>query len=161
MINQFWQYLMRIVAAAMLVALAQSVLSAPRIKKIAALAGGAVLLLTVLSPLVSIDVGDVSFSIETLEPEAAEAFSNMKTEWTEELNGIIKRTTETYILDKAEEVGAVISAEVTVTVCEQGYSYPSGVCIAGTASAGQKQTLTEYMEQELGIPAERQVWKTI
>lgn len=161
MMERLWDYFMGIVAAAMLVAVAQSVLSTPRIRKIAALCGGAVLLLTVLSPLVDVQLGELSFSMEKLEPESAAAFSQMQDERTAQMNAIIKRTTETYILDKAEQIGAVISVEVTLAASEDGYNYPSGVTIAGAVTAHQKQVLTAYLAQELGIPAERQVWKTI
>lgn len=158
MIARLCGYIMTIVAAGMLVAMAQSLLTLPRMKKIAALSGGAILMLTVLSPLVSLDLEKLSLDSLQIDTKVLE---QMQEESTKNVNDIIKRTTEEYILDKATEVGAVISVEVTVATADAGYGYPYSATIAGVVSTAQKKTLMDCLSNELGIPEQRQVWKTI
>ena len=76
------------------------------------------------------------------------------------LKSVIESDCETYILDKAEEIGisglhANVSAEI-----EDGedYPYPYSVELGGEAEGEQRKRLSSYIEGELGIPAERQDW---
>lgn len=151
-------YIMMLVAAGIIVAVGQSMLTMPRMKKIAALSGGAILTLTVLSPLVNLNLDEISLKLDTIDGQSLE---QMQEESTKNVNDIIKRTTEAYILDKATEVGAVISVEVTIATAEEGYGYPYSATIAGVVSTEQKKTLADCLSRELGIPEQRQVWKTI
>lgn len=158
MITKICGYIMTLVAAGMLVAVGQSVLSMPRMKKIAALSGGAILMLAALSPLVDLKLDEIALEFDSIDTKSLE---QMQEESTKNVNDIIKRTTESYILDKATEVGAVISVEVTVATADGGYGYPYSATIAGIVSVEQKKTLSDCLSRELGIPEQRQVWKTI
>ena len=67
---------------------------------------------------------------------------------------IIKQKTETYILDKANALGA----EITVQVVLEDY-IPAGVTIMGDVSPFVKSNLSASITQELNIPPEEQIWK--
>ncbi len=158
MISKLCGYVMTLVAAGMLVAMSQSMLTLGRMKKIAALAGGTVLVLTALTPLVNLELGDLSW--DGLDVDTT-LIDQMQEDTINQRNRIIKEKTETYILDKAKELGAAISADVTVAMAEAGYGYPYSVRVTGVLSASQKEALSSYMAEELGIPKQRQVWRTV
>lgn len=150
-------YLMTMVATAMLVAGVQSLLGSPRMKRIATLAGGSLLLLTVLTPLVTI--APEQLSLPNLVPESV-SVEEMKTEAENQLHSIIKQRTEAYILDKAGQMGVMISADVEVADSEMG-GVPYAVTVTGLISNAQRDELSTCICSDLNIPPERQRWKTI
>ena len=60
-------------------------------------------------------------------------------------------------MDKAEECGASVQVEVETRVTEV-YPIPWRAVIRGSLTARQRNMLSQYMTQELGIPEERQEW---
>ena len=75
----------------------------------------------------------------------------------EALAAIIKSKTEAYILDKAQELGLDVSADVTVEM-KSAYPYPAFVQITGAFTPQQQEALTRYIEENLAIGKEQQVW---
>lgn len=69
---------------------------------------------------------------------------------------IIKAEAEAYILDKAGSYG--LQLEVCVTLREDDIPVPESVCIAGAVSPYARTRLEILIENELGIPKERQLW---
>ena len=68
----------------------------------------------------------------------------------------IKSETEAYILDKAAEYGAALSVDVTLS--PDNWPVPVSARIQGRISPYAKAQLVQMMEQELGIPKEKQQW---
>ena len=66
----------------------------------------------------------------------------------------IKSHAESYILDKAEEYGASLSADVILGEDD----LPVSVCLAGRISPYGKLRLQELLETQLGIGREDQIW---
>ena len=73
------------------------------------------------------------------------------------LRALVKKNTQTYIEDKAQELGGIIQAEVTVGSGE--YPAPEHVVLTGTMTPEQAQALESYIADSLGIPPEQQEWK--
>ena len=73
------------------------------------------------------------------------------------LRALVKKNTQTYIEDKAQELGGIIQAEVTVGSGE--YPAPEHVVLTGTMTPEQAQRLESYVADSLGIPPEQQEWK--
>ncbi|MBQ1769054.1 MAG: hypothetical protein IIZ91_08050, partial [Oscillospiraceae bacterium] len=74
---------------------------------------------------------------------------------------IIESKLDEYILDKAEELElSDLSVSVRCEWAEEGFWYPTGVEIIGNAPEKAKERLKTYIEAELGIPKERQLWST-
>lgn len=67
---------------------------------------------------------------------------------------IIKEKTEAYILDKAAELGLTIQAEVRLD--KQGI--PVGVQLCGKVTADLKSKLETYIDEQIGITKENQIW---
>ena len=120
------------------------------------LASGIFLILAVASPFVKLQfdgIWDITEDFR-ISGEAAAAWG--KRIGQEALaTGIISRT-EAYILDKAESLGTELSVQVEVS--EDEIPVPKSVRISGKVSPYEKAVLTHFMEKNLGIPAEDQIW---
>lgn len=150
-------YLLSIAAAALLLALVQALLPQGAAKRTAAMAGGLLVLLAVLSPLARLDYENLAKSISQLQLETETARTGIEVGSRELMAGIIKQRCETYILDKAEQMGVELQVEITVSE-GAGYPYPTAAVLRGAVTEGQRQTLTDYIAENLGIPAEQQEW---
>ena len=71
-----------------------------------------------------------------------------------QMAAIITQQTQSYILDKADTLGVCL--EVGVELNEE--MVPWRVTMAGEASPYARQRLEGIIQDDLGIPAERQVW---
>ncbi len=68
----------------------------------------------------------------------------------------ISEKTQAYILDKAQSLGAQVQVEVILD--DSAIPVPCGVRLTGNISPYAKQTLTHFLETELGISPEEQRW---
>ena len=59
---------------------------------------------------------------------------------------------------QAEALGMLVRADVTLT--EEEYPQPWSATLTGTLDPEQVRALSEFLSQSLGIPTERQTWKT-
>ena len=148
------KYLLSVAASAMLLSLSQAMVPKGAVRRIAGFVGGLLVILAVLSPIVSIDPDELSqyisaFSIDT---ETGAIIDDR-----EILSGIIKDRCESYILDKAKELGATL--EVSVDLCEDAhYPYPVSVVLTGQVTPEQKMRLTEEISLDMGISPQQQEW---
>lgn len=147
-------WLMTVVAAALLISLAESLIPEGSLKKIASLTGGLVLLLTLLQPVLKVDLQKLDIHYDEYAQEITQRQEELESSGSNELAGLIADKTEAYILDKAKTLGVDCTATVSTETGEDGVPIPYSVTLQGTRS----EALAEYMEQELGIPRERQVW---
>lgn len=150
-------YILTIAAAAMAVSVAVSLLRTGPIRKLALLAGGLLLTLAILGPLTRAKLEDFGQYLAGLELQTDAAVSGIAAESKSVMAAIIAEKTETYIWDKAAALGAVVTVSVEV---RQGtdYPYPWAAEISGPLTGSQQLALSEWMERELAIPRERQVF---
>ena len=71
-----------------------------------------------------------------------------------ELKALIESQTAAYISDKANALGLEVTVRVEAEAGADGIPVPAAADIQGARS----EELASYMEQELGIPRERQSW---
>ena len=69
---------------------------------------------------------------------------------------LIKEKSQAYILDKAAELDASITADVTIS--EEELPKPLSVVISGQVSPYNRKRLESILETDLGIAKENQVW---
>lgn len=69
---------------------------------------------------------------------------------------IIKEETEAYIQDKAEELGAQIRAEITLS--EDDFPIPVSVVIRGSPAEHIRGRLQRILETDVGIEKENITW---
>lgn len=73
-----------------------------------------------------------------------------------ELAEVIKSECETYIMDKAEELGITISPEISVS--KDALPLPTGVILRGTVLPDLKELISQMITSDLGIAKEDQHW---
>ena len=74
----------------------------------------------------------------------------------EELRQRIMEKTQSYILAKADTLGAQV--EVSVEVSNDEMTVPSKVRIIGAVSPYAKQAISQMLTEDLGIDKEAQIW---
>jgi len=158
MMGALREWIASVVMVTMLLSVSQNLIPEGSIKKIASFTGGLILLVALLQPVLGADLKrldlhlkDYGTEIEMLQQELAEAGET-------QMQAIIAERTAAYISDKADTLGLKIM--VTVDTMEQGENdlpVPESVKIRGPWS----EELAVYMENELGIPRERQDWNEV
>ena len=150
--------LFRVVAAALAVSLISLIPMKRSLRRVICAGCGALLLLTVLTPLRrlrDVEPGDYLSQFEMDDSLIDEALRDGQTR----AQALITEQTEAYIWDKAAALGAKVRAKVTLAALSEHYSYPYAVTLTGRWTASQRQALSAYIAQTLGIPPERQTWR--
>lgn len=151
------RYLFSLAAAALLCALVKSLVPKGKMERVVSTLCGVFLAMTALSPLAKWELPDFAAQLSKVQIAAEEARTGVEIRNREALLAIIKEKTQTYIWDKAKELG--LAVRVTVTVETKGdYPYPAAVHINGPCTPSQRQALTRYIEENLAIGKERQLW---
>ena len=150
-------YFLAIVAACMLAVLACALLKNSKIQRITKFIAGILILLTVATPLLRIDTAALAERISELGRGSRFDTQEISKDYQTMLRALVKKNTQTYIEDKAQELGGIIQAEVTVGNGE--YPAPEHVVLTGTMTPEQAQALESYIADSLGIPPEQQEWK--
>lgn len=147
-------WLLGIVCAAFLGALAESLIPAGRMRKICRLAGGLVLILAALGPVARLDLQDMAWMTEQQDPEAQSAAATLESTNIFLQRRIIEEKTAAYILDKAEGLGMKCEAAVTADE-KEGTVLLTCATLRGTWTAEQQAQLSEILAQELGLAPEQ------
>ncbi len=151
------QYLLSVVAAALLTSLVMTVLPNGKFRRIAGLVGSLYLILTVLSPIMGLDPDDLATAVSRLHIETQKLQTGVEVTNREIQGRLISDACRSYIWDKASGMG--VELEVDIRLSEGGtYPHPVGVVLKGRISAGDRAILTRYIAENLGIEADRQEW---
>lgn len=154
MISALREWLTAVAAVSLLVSVVQFLTPKGPLRETASFIGGLILLTALLRPVLTLDLTslsmDLSDSRETVEQRRAE----LETAQKEELTGLIEAETEAYISDKAAALGLAPQVQVTAEVDADDIPIPVRVELTGPRS----DELARWMETELGLSAERQVW---
>ena len=138
----------------LLLSVARTLAPEGSLRQIASFLGGLILLAALLGPVLTADLAGWAMSFSAWQ-EAVEARQEELQENQEsQLAAIIGAETEAYISDKAVELGVSVTARVETRTGEDGVSVPWSAVLTGQRSAELEACLAE----DLGIPAERQVW---
>ena len=149
-------WLLGVVATALAVALAQALTPDGTVKKVGRLVGGLVLLMAVAQPLLRLDPNQLAV--------AAAAYSGVEGEkefsgGEEAMKILIAQKAGAYIVDKGQSLGFSCRVEVEVAEDGSGWPVPWQAEISGEWTAQQKKALSQAVEEELGIPAQRQSFR--
>jgi len=129
-------------------------------KKMVRLVCGAVSVIAVLSVITQFRFDDYSKYIFNSREEAKRVVSQAEEDVQVQKRIIIEESCVSYILDKGNELGAQISVRVKAMWSQEGYWYPVEAEISGACDAAAQKALTRYMENELGIREDKQIWST-
>lgn len=155
MMGSLREWLTGLIAAAMLVAVADSLIPDGAVRKIAGFTGGLILLVVLVQPVLRLETDSLRQNFETYAAQIDALEEEFTAQNQSELKARIEDTTASYICDKASSLGLDCQVNVTAEEGENGVPIPNSVEIAGP----YQEELAAYMESELGIPRDRQIWK--
>ena len=149
--NGLTQYILTVVAAAMLVGILQSLAGQGTMGTLTKLLGGGFLALTMLSPVLKLEIPDPAewFSDAVMDGESMAAEGTAMAADAKE--DIIRSQVEAYILDKA-------GVDLAVSVELDAAGVPCGVTLTGDISPPAKAKLSRVLAEELGLGEEVQQW---
>ena len=151
-------WLLSVTVSAMVIAAAEARMPAGAVKRVGKLTGGLILVLGILQPLVTMDYEDLYDMVSSL-PAGAISQETLEEKTYEPMKGIIEEELSAYIVDKGEQLGASCSAQVVCAPGEGELPVPIRATVTGQLTQGQKQDLSHYMEEELDIPREAQIYR--
>ena len=147
-------WLTAVVLVSLLLSVAQSLIPEGALRRAASFTGGMILLFALLRPVLGADLERLELDFDGYQAEIADRQEELAAAQTEAMASIIAEQTEAYIWDKAGELGLEVSARVETRAGEDGVPVPWSAELTGPRT----EALASYLETELGIPAERQVW---
>jgi stage III sporulation protein AF len=149
-------WLIGVTAAALVAALADSLAPEGAVRKIGKLAGGLLMVVAILQPLVQLDDSALAAALAQTRLEAQGYSTALEEENERLMKLIIEEQTGAYIQDKAAQLGVTCTAQVTCQENGEGALYPASVTVYGELSETETDTLTRLIQGDLAIPAEDQ-----
>lgn len=158
MMDQISQYLISVVAAAIISSIAITLISKKSAHgTVVKLLVGIFMSITVVSPLTSFRLSDIGTYLESAEYSAESVANNGSEVAFQEMSVIISEQTQAYILDKASSLG--LQLEVDVTLTESTPPVPHAAILMGDASPYAKMRLQQLITNDLGISEDNVIWK--
>lgn len=150
-------YMIAVTAAAIICGIAKSICNEKTVSgAVLRLLAGIVMTVTVLSPVVRLDLNDLPLLSEDLLAKSKSAAAAGEEMASAEMDAIIKDRTQAYILDKAAEFGA--SLQVEIWIPKDGSHRPESVILQGSISPYAKSRLESIIEEDIQIAKEKQQW---
>jgi len=120
------------------------------------LIGGLFLTFTVIAPVADVDFGPF-FELEWNYASQGNGIAAEGEQFAQEqMREIIKQQCEAYILDKA--MSCQTTMQVDVTLSHEQIPAPASVKLEGSISPYAKRTMQQWLQDEMGIPEENQLW---
>lgn len=155
------QWIVGITGAALILALTDALIPGGSAKKVGRLAGGLLMMLAVVQPLVGLDYDALAQVLSEYRVTAAGYGDALEQENERLVKAIIEEQTAAYISDKAEELGMDCTAEVTYHYGTDGAVWPEFIFVRGHFTEQQREALSRYLEAELAVPEESQTFERV
>lgn len=154
MITLVREWLTGVVAVTLLLFVIRTLLPEGTVRRIGEFTGGLVLLAALLQPLGGLALADLEIDLAAWEQEIEQLQGELEEAQTEELSAVIAERTAAYISHEADALGLYLQVTVETETTEEGVAVPAAVTLEGPYS----ERMEAWMETELNIPRERQVW---
>lgn len=153
------EYLMQVTAVAIICGIVTAIVGKKG-------TGGAVIRLmtvlfmamTILGPFASLKVSQFTDFFTDIQVDSDAIVSAGSESSREKIGEVIKEKIQAYILDKAADLGADLTVQVTISA--DALPVPTSVQLRGAVSPYAKSKLSQYIQQDLGIPLEEQEWES-
>ncbi len=157
MMDPVKDYLLRVIAAAVICAMARSLLgNRGTASAMARLAAGVILTLVVWKPILSLRMPEDLEFRDFSWPDTASAVEAGVAHRRKQEAAFIREQTQAYIRDKAASMGLVLTVEAELT--SEDPPTPAAVTLTGSFTRAQRAMLTATIREELGIGEEAQEW---
>ena len=151
------QYIIAVTAASIICGIVKSISNEKNgSATILRLVSGIFMTVTVLSPVVRLELNALPILSEDFLDQAKTAAAVGEEVAIDEINAIITKQTQAYILDKAAAFGARLQVEVHIA--KDGTYRPKTVTLQGSISPYAKSRMQQIIEEDLQIAKEDQQW---
>ncbi len=158
MMGALKEWLLSVTAAAILCALAQGLIPPGPVRRVGRLTAGLVMAAALLAPLASLRGVEPEQWLESWQPQ--QEIQGLEEQRDETMKTIIEDECSAYIVDKAAQLGMACQAEVICAPAGEGVFLPQQVTVTGNLTPGQQEQLTQYIQEDLGVPPEQQQYET-
>ena len=156
MMENVYQYLLSVLATAILVAIVNNLSDKLKSGKAIKLASALVMAIVVLSPLRNFQLTSYLSRFETMNDAANGYVNDGKTLYDNYLVAIINERCEAYILDKADELGVKLTVHIACDTSD--LPVPVYAEISGEVSPYAREKIQHIISSDIGIPEEQQLW---
>ena len=146
-------WLTGVTAAAILCALADSLMPEGPVRRVGRLTCGLVMLAAVLSPFLRLEALPAP---ELRLEDAGEQVQDLEQARNSALKPVIEQALSAYAADKAAELGAPCSVRISCQPGENGVLLPCEAVLQGSFTPEQREAAAQFLQSELGIPRDRQ-----
>lgn len=153
-------WLLTVIAACVLCALAERLMPPGPVKRAGAVTCGLVLLWAVLSPMARPDLASGQAWLEGYLDGVERRETELRDQVNEGTKVLIEQEYAAYIVDKAAEWGMSCTVRVDCRAGEDGLYLPEETTVTGTFSDVEQSRLTRMIREDLGVPEERQTYCT-
>ena len=150
-------WLLAVIAACVLCAVAERLMQPGPVKKAGSVTCGLVLIWAVLTPLARPDLASGQAWLEEYLDSVEQRETELRDQVNEGTKVLIEQEYAAYIVDKAAEWEIRCTARVKCRV-EEGPYIPDETMVAGPFSDVEQSRLTQMIREDLGVPAERQTY---
>lgn len=158
MMGALKEWLLSVTAAAILCALAQGLIPPGPVRRVGRLTAGLVMAAALLAPLASLRGVEPEQWLESWQPQ--EEVQGLEEQRDETMKTIIEEESGAYIVDKAAQLGVECEVQVVCSSEGEGVFLPWQITVTGELSPGQQEQLTQQIQEDLGVPPERQQYET-
>lgn len=158
MIETMRQWLISVTCAALIAALAESLMEKGGAGQIGKLVCAMVLVCVMLRPVLAVDGPNPSETLDAIYARIQEKETVLQEHRRTMLKTLIERDSAAYIVDKAAEFGIVCQVQMECVSGEGGIWVPYSVHITGQMEDDHREKLTGVIQNELGILPEHQVY---
>lgn len=151
------KYLLSVAAASLLTSLLPALLPKGKIQKVESFIGSLVLILTILSPVVKLNASSIRKAMESYQIDLQDTQRGIEKKSRGALEELISQRCEEYIWDKAAQMGLQLEIEITVGG-NPDIPVPVSASMVGVCSQEDQAVLSKILEEELGIPRNKQEW---
>lgn len=151
------QYILSVIIAAMICGISVTVVPSKTGKAWIRLLCGLILTITVIKPLSGVIHLDISLFDPEKWVEGESITAQAEKQARDSMSVIIKERCEAYILDKANELGVSITADVLLS--QDAIPVPVSVTLSGSVSPYLRLKLESIIQEDMGITKENLRWK--
>lgn len=152
-------WLLGVTCAAIIAALCDSLTPPGAVRRVGRLAGGLLLMIAILRPLVGMDYDAMAGMLADYRARAAGYGQALDTENTKIMKAIIAEQTSAYIQDKADSLGMDCTVAVSCEFGGQNFPVPVAVTITGQFTQEQEKALRRAIEGDFAIPPDAQTYE--
>ena len=154
--NFLTSWLLSVIGTAFLVSVAEALMPDEKVRQVGHLAGGLLMMMALLTPLLSLRFEDWDVSVNDYFLQIEEKKTSYRQNQEDSISALIREQSETYIEEAAQKLDLTVHAEVRLSQTEVSLPQPASVLLDIPYNAA----LSAQIESDLGIAPQKQSWDT-